>query len=287
MKHRTAMTIVCALFCAAFTMHAVAGGPYTLRLNLQQGKTYLYSDVTRAEVTQEMMGQEMKSSTVSKTVSRIALENVQGDKSLSAVMSLDSVVLSVKSARMDTTMVMTDVMGKRSRIVLSPLGKVISRSIIDSIGKAGAPMRGASGRESARFHVFSEAPVVVGGTWTALISDTAEVMGGKMANVATMAYALAGEEEKAGRKCVKITYTGTMQIEGKGSMMGMEIFTEGKGTVTGTFYFDPAAGIMVAEESKTESDMTAAMTGQQNMTIPISSSSTTTRALRAIEESAK
>ena len=60
-------------------------------------------------------------------------------------MSLDSIILSVKSARMDTTMVMTDVMGKRSRIVLSPLGKVISRSIIDSIGKAGSPMRGASG----------------------------------------------------------------------------------------------------------------------------------------------
>lgn len=283
MKHRTGMTIACVLFCAAFTMQAVAGGPYTLRLDLQQGKSYVYSDVTRAEVTQEMMGQEMKSSTVSRTVSRIALEKVRDDKALSTVMSLDSVILSVKSARMDTTMVMNDVMNKRSRIVLTTLGKVISRSIIDSIGKAGSPMRGASGRESARFHIFPEAPVAVGGTWTAVISDTAEVMGGKMANVATMAYTLVGEEEKAGRNCVKITYTGTMAIEGKGSMMGMDIFTEGKGTMSGTLYFDPAAGITVAEDSKTESDMTAAMTGQQNMTMPISSSSTTSKTLRAVE----
>jgi hypothetical protein len=66
-------------------------------------------------------------------------------------------------------------------------------------------------------------------------------------------------------------------------MMGMDIFTEGKGTTSGTLYFDPAAGITVVEDSKTESDMTAAMTGQQNMTMPISSSSTTSRTLRAIE----
>lgn len=179
MKHRRILFAACALCCAAFTMQAVAGGPYTLRLGMQQGKTYLYTDVVRADVTQEMMGQEMKSATVSTSVSRMVIEK-SGTDGIAAVTSLDSMTVSVKNARMDTTMVMPDLLGKRSRVVFSPLGKVLSKAIIDSIGKTGSPMRGASARDGMRAHVFSEAPVQVGGTWTGVIADTNEAMGGKI-----------------------------------------------------------------------------------------------------------
>jgi hypothetical protein len=86
---------------------------------------------------------------------------------------------------------------------------------------------------------------------------------------------------------VKITYTGTLTIEGKGSMMGMEMFTEGKGTLSGAWFFDPAAGITIAEEGQQETDATVALTGQQTMTMPITSSSKITRLLRSIEEMKK
>jgi hypothetical protein len=281
MNHRTVLFLVCALCCAAFTMQAVAGGPYTLRLGLQKGKTYVYGDVVRADVTQEMMGQEMKSATVSTSVSRIVIEKSSAD-GIAAISSLDSIQVSVKNARVDTTMVMPELLGKRSRIVLSPLGKVISKSVIDTVGKAGSPMRGASARDGMRAHLFAEAPVAVGGTWTGVIADTNEAMGGKMVTVSTITYTLAGEEQKAGHACVKVTYTGTLAVEGKGSMMGAEIFTEGKGTLSGVLYFDAAAGVTVLDESKMETDLTAAITGAQNMTMPMSTVATTTRTLRAI-----
>lgn len=285
MTHRTMHVLICALCCAALTSQALAGGPYTLRLGLQQGKTYLYADVVQANVTQEMMGQEMKSATVSTSLSRFVVEKAGAD-GIAAITSLDSMTVSVKNARMDTTMVMPDLLGKRSRIVLSPLGKVLSKAVIDTIGKAGSPMRGASARDAMRVHIFPEAPVAVGGTWTGVIADTNEAMGGKMVTTSTLTYTLAGEEEKDGRACVRITYTGTMAVEGKGSMMGAEIFTEGKGTVSGVLYFDAAAGVTVADASKMETDLTAAITGAQNMTMPMSTVGSSARTLRAVVETA-
>ncbi len=55
-------------------------------------------------------------------------------------------------------------------------------------------------------------------------------------------------------------------------MMGMDVFTEGGGKMSGTIYFDEKAGMLVSEDSKIDMDLTAAVKGQQNMTIPITQS---------------
>jgi len=281
-KSYTIAALLIAL--AAGPMHSLADDPYTLRMGLEQGKSYLYTDHVTASIVQEMGGQEMKSLSTSSIVSRISVDAVLPDGSFSLITQLDSMTASTKSPRMDTTRVMTDIMGKRSRVVLSPLGKVIQRAIIDSIKAAGPMMRGAAAREVIRFQTLPEQAVVVGAQWTVTSVDTNEMMGGKMVTGSTITYTLNGKEEKGGRTCVKIGYTGTMTIEGKGSMMGMELFSEGKGTLSGTWHFDPAAGITVADESQMDTDVTMAMTGQQNMTMPITTSSKTSRILRAIEE---
>jgi hypothetical protein len=65
-----------------------------------------------------------------------------------------------------------------------------------------------------------------------------------------------------------------MTITSKGTMGGMVVFTEGSGTMNGTVYFDSKAGLMVAEEGKMDVELTAAVTGAQNMTIPITQSAT-------------
>lgn len=281
MNHRGAILSLCVLCTALLSLQALAGGPYTLRMGLKEGKTYIYSDVVKADMTQEMMGQEMKTATVSATVTRLAIEKADAS-TITAVQALDSSVVSVKNPRMDTVIVNPDVIGKRTRITLSTMGKILARAVIDSVSKSGSPMRGGNIRDAMRAHILPEAPVAAGGMWNGSMSDTTEAMGGKLVTSTTLTYTLVGEEPKAGHACVKITFTGATAIEGKGSMMGMEIFTEGKGTVNGTLWFDVAAGVTVMEESKVESDMTAAVTGQQSMTMPMSSVGTSTRVLRSI-----
>lgn len=287
MKARVFITAVAALLCAGCMQEARADGPYTLRMGLQPGTSVLYRDAMRQDVTQEMMGQEMKTTTASNALSRMAVEAVRPDGAIAIVTSIDSLTMAVKSVRRDTTLLMTDIMGKRSRVIISPIARVLAREVIDSLSVTGMGMRAAGPRELTRFHVLPEAPVSVGGQWTAEVTDTVEAMGGKMTNTATVTYTLAAEEERAGRRCVKITYAGTVAVEGKGAMMGMEIFMEGQGTTSGTVWFDPAAGLVVGEASQIESDVTAALTGQQNMTIPVSSKASNTRELLSITATAK
>ncbi|MFQ5771541.1 MAG: hypothetical protein ACE5HX_13465, partial [bacterium] len=103
--------------------------------------------------------------------------------------------------------------------------------------------------------------------------DTSFAMGGKRIVKSEMNYTLQGKEAKSGYQCLKIDFKGTLTIEGDGMYQGMmKFFLEGDGDVTGTMYFAPEEGLMVAVESESNIESTAAFTGQQNMTIPISSS---------------
>ncbi len=286
MKTIPAVWLLCTAVLAVLST-AVAQETYTLRLLMEPGKAYLYDDVARTAMTQEMAGQEMKINTAVTMISRASVQARETDGSLVIITSLDSLVVASKSPRRDTTMVMTDMIGKRNKVVLSPVGKVLAREVIDSVTSPGSMARGAAMREVVRYHQLPEEPVAVGAKWTKSVVDSNEGMGGKIVSTATVEYQLAGVEEKAGHACLRITYAGDMTIEGKGAMMGMEIFTEGRGTTSGTWFFDPKGGYTVAEDARIETDMTAAMTGQQTMTIPITQSTTVTRMLRGIEEAAR
>jgi hypothetical protein len=171
---------VALLLClTAGSLQTLADEPYTLRLGFQQGKSYIYSDIVRAAITREMNGQEMKSENVSTIVSRISVEKVLSGGSFSLVTQLDSLTVSSKSARRDTTMLMTDMMGKRSRVVLSALGKVVERAVIDSIKSPVAGMRNVAAREVIRFHALPEQAVAPGAKWTTSVMDTNTDMGGR------------------------------------------------------------------------------------------------------------
>jgi hypothetical protein len=113
------------------------------------------------------------------------------------------------------------------------------------------------------------------------------MMGGKMVSRTKMDYTVITEAVCEGRSCLQIGFKGEIGIDGKGSMMGMDLFMEGKGKVTGTLMFDPAQGIVVQESSVTDTDMTAAVTGQQNMTIPITANVKLSRRLLSVEGAAK
>jgi len=100
-----------------------------------------------------------------------------------------------------------------------------------------------------------------------------------MVSTSTLEYTVAGREAQMGHDCVKLNYAGESTIEGKGSMMGMDVFMEGKGKLKGTIFFDDAQGLVVMEEGQNDTDMTAAITGQQNMTIPMTQSAKVMRTL--------
>jgi hypothetical protein len=253
---------------------ALAQPAFPLKYRFVKGDTYRYADTLVVQTTQEMMGQEMKMSQDIAAVTRFFVEGLTSDGGANLIVSSDTMRIRAKNPRMDTTIVPVELLHKRNRLTMTLLGDITAREVIDSV-KASVLTRGGGGigsREIMRLPVLSAKPVKAGDKWTSTKVDSTKSDGGSSVLTTTMEYTLVGREKYAGRGCVKLAYTGKLEVNTKSTMMGMDVFTEGTGTMTGVFYFDDKAGIFVADEGKTDMEMTAAITGQQNMTIPISSS---------------
>jgi hypothetical protein len=182
-------------------------------------------------------------------------------------------VLKVKNPRVDTTIVPVELLHKRNRLMITALGEITAREVIDSV-KIPMLLRASGGlgsREILRLPVLSDKPVKAGEKWTYTKVDSTKADGGSSTMSTTLEYTLVGREKYAGHDCVRLSFTGKVDVNSKSTMMGMDVFTEGGGKMTGVVYFDDRAGLFVGEEGKTDMEMTAAVTGQQNMTIPITS----------------
>jgi hypothetical protein len=275
--------LIAGVLLLALAIGAASGQTTQLKYSLEKGKTYRYADTMIVNTTQEMMGQEMKIFNRISAVSRVTVERADADGKHALLFSLDTIRVATKSPRMDSTLVPTELLHKRSRLTLSSTGDVVAREVVDSIRMASG-MRGAglsSQREFLSLPVYSGRPVKVGEKWTSVRADTQQSMGGMMVTTTTLEYTLLGKESYSGRDAWKLNYSGTSAIAGKGTMMGSEVFTEGSGKLSGTAYVDGKSGMLIAADGKMESDMTAAVTGQQNMTIPINQSGTTKHVLIA------
>ena len=276
---RTLRTMLFILSAGAVALSvADAQDQYTLQYKLEKGKVYRFADTTLVKSSQEMMGQEVKSTSTVLTTTRLVPAEIRADGSTVLTVSPDVMSVSIKNARMDTTMVIKDVIGKRTRLTISKLGETISREVIDSVNLSG--MAAQTGRQDmVRLHVMPSKPVKVGEKWNATKRDTLDSQGGKMVTVSVSDFTLLSSETKSGTPCVKISYTGKLTISGKGTMNGMEFFVEGTGTTSGTYFVDIATGMPVVEDSKYDVESTVAITGAQNMTIPGSQSVTAHRTL--------
>jgi len=275
----TTRTMILILFAGAVASQAAdAQEQFTMQYRLEKGKVYRFADTTFVKASQEVMGQEVKSTSTVVATTRLVPAEIRADGATVLTVSPDLMSVSIKNARMDTTMILNDAIGKRTRLTISKLGETISREVIDTVKLSG--MAAASGRQDmVRLHLMPPNPVKIGEKWTSTKPDTSESMGGKIATVATGDFTLLAKETKLGVQCLKISYAGKLTISGKGSMNGADFFVEGTGTTSGTYFVDIATGMPVREDSKYDMESTVALTGAQNMTIPSSTSVTAHRTL--------
>ena len=252
---------------------------YKLEYKFEKGKTYRYNDITSGSMTQEMMGKEMKMRNESNTVVRLVVDDVTKDKNIVLMMSADSASLFSSSPRGDTTIYLKELIGKRTKVTISNFGKITNRETIDTVEIGGGRLASAAQREALKFPMLSEIPVKVGDSWSTVNIDTVNQMGGKIVVTSDVVYQVIGKEKKNGTDCLKMTFTGKSTTEGKGVVQGMEFFIDGSGKVNGTLYFDMKAGLVIEEESNTDSETNMATTGEQQMIIPITQ---TTKSIRTL-----
>lgn len=270
--HRLVM-VMAVVFCAgALALQpALAQDHYTLEYRFVQGKTYRFADSINIKTSQEVMGQEMKSSSTVFATTRVVPSEVKSDGMAVLVISPDNMNFSLKSKQLDTTIVLKEMIGKRTRLTISKLGEFTRREVIDTVRLEGLAAS-AGQRDLIRFHTYPAKPVKVGEKWSSTRPDTTEASGVKVALKTSFEYTLVGKEKHRGIECLKISYAGTISFSGKGSAMGGTFYVEGTGKASGTCFVDPANGLPISEDSTTDTESTVAITGQQNMTIPSSQS---------------
>jgi len=265
----------------AISLIALAGGKYMLTYKGKKGQVLHYKTVASIEQSQEQMGREVSSNINAETYMTSEVENVADNGRLSFIYKLDSARTKIKNMMMDSTIVNPPgIIGKRMRLVIEANGKRVKSEEIDTM-KVGGPM-GRSGLRQMLSFRQPELPakeVGVGDSWTTARPDTNDAMGGKMISTANVTYRVTSEVDTLGYKCLRLSYSGDVTVKGKGKQRGMNFFIEGDGPTEGTAYFAPKEGIYVAGTSVSDIDMTIAITGQMEMTMPMSSNVQTTTVL--------
>lgn len=276
---RKIILITLILLLGISTLYLYSQEKIKLEYKFEKGKTYLYKDATTGDMTQEMMGREMKMRNESSSLIRIVVEDTDKSKKSTLIISADSVMVRSSTPMRDTTMSVKEVEGKRTRILVSNLGKVLKREIIDSVKISGRVSALAS-REAINFPELPENSVSIGDKWKSTeIDTTSPDNSGQMVVTKDIEYTLVGKEKKNNHDSFKITYTGNSTTEGKFNMQGMEFYIEGSGKINGSFYFAPKLGLILELESTTESETTYATVGENPMTIPTTQKIVTKRTL--------
>ena len=268
-KQFVKQTLIIALLAVsglAFSQESVM-----LKYNFVKGKSYLQNTQISQTIVQSMGGQQIKILSDINATNDYQIENVESNGNASILMSLLN--SSVRSAAMgrDTTMKFNDLKDK-IRFVYSPDGKVVSETKVDTsdLTPVLAPIF-----KTARLQVIPGREIKVGEKWQDKIKENSNVSRFNTEVNNTLDYTFVGKETKDGKVLGKITFTGTLSLNGKGNQMGMEMFLEGTGKTEGFLYFDPKTSIVTYYEGQTEMDMNIAISGQQNMTIPMTESAKT------------
>jgi len=267
MKVKLTMLLISGIFLMAEA--GMSQKFYDLQYKYKKGKSYRYTDVNSFGASQEMNGEEneLSGGTTSKII--LEVESIAKNRDITFIKSYEEMSMSYKVMGRDTTMMQNDIIGKRVRLIISKLGNEISLTPIDSI-KARKGIGDIMGAVSkSNLFILPDHKVKTGDKWETDENDTTSIgTEGKTFTKFHHIYTVEEPEIKNGRNCLKFTFTSKSEITGKMIQMGMEMFLEGTGSSSGSAWFDLKQGILVARESVGEQDLTIALTGAMQMSIP-------------------
>lgn len=266
------------LSMATLGMNVQGQEKYSLAYKFEKGKTYSYKTDMSMESVQEMMGNEMKVTFDGYFTGKYIVESIAANGDISCLYTLTDMKMHTVGMGADTTITLPDEAKDTTRILYAGNGKLVSSDPLDTA--AAKKKKGMfSNISNSKMFELPKNPVGPGETWTDNRTDTTDMGTGQMITVTKTDYTVVGNEEVNGHKCLRIDYKGSSETTGKLNQMGMDMFIEGSGEPSGTAWFDTALGLLIKVQAVMSNEMTMAMTGQNQMTIPMTQKVTTTQTL--------
>jgi len=272
------MITAIAIFFAMIGSSSIAQEKYQLTYKLEKGVTYRYAQDIAIESSREMGGQEMKFNADGHNVTHFIVEDVSPSGMMTILYAYEEYKIHTKGMGRDTTMDIAGMTGKRVQVELSRLGKVEKETTIDT-GKVEGRSIAMKFMGGLHFPLLPENQVGTGDKWPKNSTDTSNMEEGQTITKSSFEYTLTGKETKGKHDCLRIDFKGTTETTGKLKQMGMDLILEGNGEISGTVWFDPSAGLMTEVQTTTSMELTMAMTGQAQMTIPMSQKITSKQSL--------
>lgn len=179
----------------------------------------------------------------------------------------------------DTTMIVPATSVTES-LELASNGTIISRRMQQSPDKQvhspQTAMLGQLNKQSFQ-HLLIPLPakkIAQGETWKQERRDTSET---GMITMMIFQFSYLGMKDTLGKKCAVISCKSTMMaIEGSIAQMGVNMTIEGEGTARGTLFIESSSGMAVTGRVAVQADIRMAITGQENMIIPVDMETITT-----------
>ena len=241
-----------------------------LKYNFKEGKSFKTTMNLTNEMVQSMMGQEMKATSTVGVVSEYKISKVDAKNNATALVTILDLAATTVAMGKEDVVKKSDFKKENICAEYDQTGKSISGKLIDTtedFSKVG------SFQGFVKLQILPAREMKVGEVWNEKQIDTINNGPSNPMSLMTTAmeteYTLVGKEMREGKNVYKISYKSSMELAGKGKQMNMDLFLEGTGEVTGFFYFDPAASITVYSEGNTEMNSTITVSGQQNMSIPM------------------
>lgn len=248
-----------------------------------KGQEYNYQNSIVTEITQTMGGQEMKVNSTSNATTKYVIDNVLSSGNVEVLTSVWDLSSKTKAPMMDTTMTYSGKVSPTYKIIIDKHGNFISKEKMDTTGISGLNAAFDVDNKLSGSGMFCEFPakdLKVGEKWSKSYNDSVNNMAGKLGLVVNTDYTLGATENVDGKAYQKVSYTSNIEIGGKNKMQGMDLFIEGTGVQNGNLLVDPVSKVIYNNKSDIELDMNIAVTGPQNMTIPVSQKMTVTQTLK-------
>jgi hypothetical protein len=244
----------------------------SLRLQPRQGQTFNYLLLSEATMTQSAMGMEQVVFSKTESKFKYLIQNVSPNGNVEMLISIDTIKTSIKTQMppMDTTLSFP--IAFKFKQVHDKYWKLLNYEIIEG-GEIQIPMGGGTRRIDKRNYTFSlvfpQDELTPGKSWSFSYSDTSSAEEGKTIVKTSGKYTFEGVEEKLGLKCARLKLDANLSLSGSGTIQGMNYGLEGEGKNKGTLWVEVKSGMIVYSEMDTEMDMAMGISGQVEMTMPM------------------
>jgi hypothetical protein len=252
-------------------------------LKVTKGQEFSYQIDMVMDITQSMAGQEIKVNNITKSTSKNQITNVTTEGNAEVSSSVWDITSTAKTPMMDTTITMKGKVGPTFNILVDKFGNVLKKEKTDTTNVIPGGEAFNMDNNLTNTGIFIEFPkknLTVGEKWNVTKNDSVSVMGSKMGFNITTEYVLGKTEVVDGKSYQKITSKSTIEIGGKMNMQGMALVIEGTGVQSGTSFIFPDSKVLYQMKADIELDMNLAITGPQNMTIPMTQKISLTQKLK-------